>query len=725
VANLRTLLQIPMFRILSLCLLLANATTSFSQTRNFSIEDAFNPAYSPKGLSQLRWIPGTSKLSYVVNNGNQPKLVVFDAYNRVSDTLVQLTQLKQAIGETGLENKKMLSFPELNWKDEQSLWFVYDNKVLQYNIAGRVVEIRRVLPEGTSTREISAKTLNTAAVSKDNIYVVTGYSDRRITNDGGNGIVYGEAAHRNEFGIDKGLFWSPSGTRLAFYRQDERRVTAYPVYDLTKRPAGYNDLRYPCAGDSSHTVSIGVYDTETGQLNYLQTDGPYDQYLTNITWSPDDAFIYVAWVNREQNHMRLIRYDAFTGKQDLVLFEERSEKWVEPEHGPIFLPNNKDRFIWQSERDGWNHLYLYQTDGKLLGQITSGPWMVNEFIGFSKSTDVIYFTATKDSPLEKHLYSAKMNNGNVQRLTAVQGIHQILPASDNTLFIDVYSNRKTPRVIQVIKTEGDISSTLFSSPNPVADFKMGKTEIFPILNQGTLLHSRMIYPPDFNPKQKYPVVVYLYGGPHAQMVTESWLGGANLWMHYMAQQGYIVFTLDNRGSSNRGYEFESAIFRNLGTLEMEDQLAGVRYLRQFPFVDTARIGVHGWSFGGFMTTSLMTRYPGVYKVGVAGGPVIDWNYYEIMYTERYMDKPQENKEGYEKANLLRYADKLNGRLLMIHGTDDDVVLWQHSMLFVEQAVKARNAALDYFIYPGHKHNVIGPDRVHLYKKVSQYFFDFL
>ncbi|MBU6325963.1 MAG: DPP IV N-terminal domain-containing protein, partial [Bacteroidetes bacterium] len=376
-----------MFRILSLCGLLAASTaTTFGQTRNFSIEDAFNPAYSPKGLSQLRWIPGTSKLSYVVNNGNQPKLVVFDAYNRVSDTLVQLAQLKQAIGETGLENKKMLSFPELNWKDEQSLWFVFDNKVLQYNIANRVVEIRRVLPEGTSTREISAKTLNTAAVSKDNIYVVTGYSDRRITNDGGNGIVYGEAAHRNEFGIDKGLFWSPSGTRLAFYRQDERRVSAYPVYDLTKRPAGHNDLRYPCAGDSSHTVSIGVYDTETGQLNYLQTDGPYDQYLTNITWSPDDAFIYVAWVNREQNYMRLMRYDAFTGKLDRVVFEERSEKWVEPEHGPIFLPNNKDRFIWQSERDGWNHLYLYQTDGKLLGQLTSGPWMVNEFIGFSKST---------------------------------------------------------------------------------------------------------------------------------------------------------------------------------------------------------------------------------------------------------------------------------------------------------------------------------------------------
>lgn len=715
-----------MFRLLSLCCLFAvAAASSFGQTKNLSIEDAFSPAFTPKGLPQLRWIPASTKLSYVVNNGAQPKLVVFDAYNRVSDTVLQLSQLKQAIGETGLENKKLASFPEINWKDDQNIWFVYDNKVLQMNLSTKVAQIRRVLPEGTSIRDIAPKTLDVAAVANNNLYVITNYSERRITNDGGNGIVYGDAAHRNEFGIDKGLFWSNSGTRLAFYRQDERRVSTYPVYDLSSRPAGHTDVRYPCAGDSSHTVSVGVFDSETGQLNYLQTEGPYDQYLTNITWSPDDAFIYVAWLNREQNYMRLIRYDAFTGKQDIVLFEERSDKWVEPEHGPLFLPNNKDRFIWQSERDGWNHCYLYQTDGKLIAQLTSGSWMVNELLGFNKNADVLYFTATKDSPLEKHLYSVKINGGNPQRLTAVQGVHQILSASENGLFIDVYSNRKTPRVIQVIKSDGDVSSTLFTSPNPLADIRIGRTDIFPILNQGVLLHTRMIYPPDFNPKQKYPVVVYLYGGPHAQMVTESWLGGANLWMHYMAQQGYIVFTLDNRGSSNRGFEFESAIFRNLGTVEMDDQLAGVRYLRQFPFVDTSRIGIHGWSFGGFMTTSLMTRHPGVYKVGVAGGPVINWNYYEIMYTERYMDKPQENKEGYEAANLLRYADKLNGRLLMIHGTDDDVVLWQHSMLFVEQAVKARNAYLDYFIYPGHKHNVIGPDRVHLYKKISQYFFDFL
>ena len=269
------------------------------------------------------------------------------------------------------------------------------------------------------------------------------------------------------------------------------------------------------------------------------------------------------------------------------------------------------------------------------------------------------------------------------------------------------------------------ASFLEEIENPVANFEIGLISLSSVKNEGIELYTRTYFPANFDPKKKYPVVVYVYGGPHAQMIQNKWLGGGNLWMAYMASKGYIVFTLDNRGYANRGLNFENAIYRQVGEVEMSDQLAGLNYLKGLDYVDTSRIGIHGWSFGGFMTTSLMTRQPGKYKVGVAGGPVIDWKYYEIMYTERYMDLPQNDPDGYKKNSLLQYAPDLSGRLLMIHGADDNVVVWQHSLLFLEKCVKANNANLDYFVYPGHEHNVIGKDRVHLYKKVSQYFFDHL
>ena len=625
-------------------------------------------------------------------------------------------------------------------KKDGSVEFDYSYSIPSEYIENNTVSTPNtcILPWGKESKIVSA------AVVNDNISVYDADGSVQLTQDGGNGIVYGQTVHRSEFGITKGLFWSPKANKLAFYRQDERRVTDYPLFSIQSRPAKADRIKYPMAGDSSHTVQIGIYDRNLKNgVVYLNTEGPYDQYLTNVTWSPDEKSIYVAWVNRDQNHMELRQYNAQTGALINVLFEERHEKYVEPENGPAFLPGQNESFIWQSERDGFNHLYVYEK-GKLR-QLTKGDWMVTEFLGFDASGQYALINSTldgksvnaleSDNALERTPLLVNIQNGEFFELSVSFGMNAPKWFEKTGLLTIKFSNLNTPGAVYAIDVNGFIKNNkntkglkpvlLEEIENPVADFEIGLITVSSLKNEGVELFTRMFYPTDFDPQKKYPVVVYVYGGPHAQMIQNTWLGGGNLWMAYMASKGYIVYTLDNRGSANRGLEFENAIHRKVGDVEMRDQLAGLNFLKGLNYIDTNRIGIHGWSFGGFMTTSLMTRFPGSYKVGVAGGPVIDWKYYEIMYTERYMDRPEENPEGYAKNNLLTYAPNLSGRLFMIHGADDDVVVWQHSLMFLEKCVKANNANLDYFVYPGHKHNVSGRDRVHLYKKISQYFFDHL
>jgi dipeptidyl-peptidase-4 len=387
------------------------------------------------------------------------------------------------------------------------------------------------------------------------------------------------------------------------------------------------------------------------------------------------------------------------------------------------VPNNPGQFVWVSERTGYDHLYLYDTKGKLIRPLTKGDWMVTDILGFSKDGKQLFYSSTAESPLERHSYSVNLKNAKTTRLTQDKGMHSASLSPDGKYILDNYSNQATPRKIQVLGTDGKLKQTLLTAKNPLTDYALGETTITILkAEDGTGLYTRMITPPNFDKNKKYPVVVYVYGGPHLQLITNNWLGGANLWMHLMAQKGYIVYTMDSRGSSARGLAFEQAPFRQMGTVEMADQLRGVEYLKSLPYVDANRMGMHGWSYGGFMTTTLMLRSPDTFKVGVAGGPVIDWKFYEIMYTERYMDSPEQNKEGYEQANLLNHVKNLKGKLLMIHGTADDVVVWQHSLSFLKKAVD-EGILLDYFVYPGHPHNVRGKDRVHLMRKITQYLDD--
>jgi dipeptidyl-peptidase-4 len=677
-------------------------------------------ALAPKRLQGLSFIKNSNQFSYLDNNS----IKVGDNKTGKTKTLLSLKELNTLLK---LGSKDTLStFTSISWKNSNQFYF--SNKIgeLIYTIDKKTISEsdRKTEPSELESYEKESITGAYTYCKDYNLFVSKNGKESQVTTDGSVNIVYtGKNVHQNEFGITKGTFWSPKGNYLAFYRMDQTDVTDYPIIDWTTRPAKNKNVKYPMAGNQSHYVTLGIYNVNSNSTVYIKTGNEKEQYLTNVSWSPDEKHVYIAILNRAQNHMKLNEYDVSTGNFVHTLFEEKNEKYVEPLHPMLFLKNNVNQFIWQSRKDGYNHFYLYQINGTLVKQLTKGKWEVKQENGFDEKGDRLFFHANEQSSINQDFYSVNIKTAEIKKLTYGDGFHTCALDEKGNYFIDNFTNVNTPREYNIIHTVTKKAKNIFKAENPVKDYKLGTWNLFTIKNnEGTDLYARMVKPVDFDSTKKYPVIVYLYNGPHSQLVTNTWMAGSELWYQYMAQKGFIVFTLDGRGTDNRGADFSQATHRQLGTKEMEDQLKGVDYLKSLSFVDASRIGVHGWSFGGFMTTSLMTRTPNVFKVGVAGGPVIDWSYYEIMYTERYMDSPQENKEGYDKNNLLNYVDKLKGKLLMIHGAQDPVVVLQHSVLYQKKAVD-KGIQLDYYLYPGHEHNVLGKDRAHLMEKITNYFIE--
>ena len=581
---------------------------------------------------------------------------------------------------------------------------------------------------GQTANEWNPQSRATAYVENHQLFVTDADGKKhQLSTDGSREIVYGQSVHRNEFGIDKGTFWSPDGNKLAFYRMDQSMVADYPQVDIFPREATYEPDKYPMAGMTSHKVTVGVYDLKTDKIVYLQAGDPTDRYFTNIAWSPDSKTVYMLELNRGQNDCRLVSYDAVSGKKIAELYRETSDKYVEPQNPIQFLPWDATKFILQSQKDGYNHLYLFDQSGKELKQITKGEWVVMEVLGFNKKQKTVIIKANKEHPLHHRLYSVNMN-GAIKQLETVDGVHNAVLSPSGNFLIDRFSTPTRPRVIDVvdINQKTPHHTNLLEADDPWAGYQQ------PIFECGSIkaadgvtdLYYRMVKPADFNPEKKYPTVVYVYGGPHANNVQASWHWASRSWETYMAQKGYIIFILDNRGSQYRGRDFEQATFHQLGQIEMQDQMKGVEYLRTLPYVDMERLGVHGWSFGGFMTISLMTNYPDVFKVGVAGGPVIDWKWYEVMYGERYMGTPENNPDGYAKTSLINKAKNLKGKLQIITGYNDNTVVPQHCLSFLDACIKAGTQP-DFFAYPGEEHNMRGHASVHLHERITQYFEDYL
>ena len=713
-------------QLLAMAIMLAASTTMSAQDKLFTLEDLNYGGNNyanlrPKNMWLTWWgdklVNTDVEACYLIDKKTGEKTVLF--------TLDDINTWAESNDEKYVRHLMNASFP---YPDQPLVQLGNRKAVILVDFEAKKMVWQDSI-SGQNAYDWSKDSRATAYVEDNQLFVADGKGKKhQLSTDGSREIVYGQSVHRNEFGIDKGTFWSPDGQKLAFYRMDQSMVTDYPQVDIFPRNASYEPDKYPMAGMTSHKVTVGVYDLNTEKTIYLQAGDPTDRYFTNIAWSPDSKTIYMFELNRGQNDCRLVSYNATTGEKIAELYRETSDKYVEPLHPIEFLPWDATKFVMQSQKDGYNHLYLFDKSGKELKQITNGKWVVLDVVGFNTKTKSVLILSNESNPLNSNLWTVEIKSGNRRLMGKGIGVAQSAqPSATGQMVALKLSSSNHPRIIDVINTNGGGKvNELLDAEDPWKDYQQ------PIFTSGyitaadgkTDLYYRMVKPHDFDPNKKYPTVVYVYGGPHAHLVDASWQYASRTWETYMAQKGYIVFILDNRGSENRGRDFEQATFHQLGQIEMQDQMKGVDFLSKQPYVDMDRLGVHGWSFGGFMTISLMLNYPDVFKVGVAGGPVIDWKWYEVMYGERYMGTPQDNPEGYAKSSLIDKAKNLKGKLQIITGYNDNTVVPQHCLSFLDACVKAGTQP-DFFAYPGEEHNMRGHASVHLHERITQYFEDYL
>ena len=689
------------------------------QTRLLTNEDVvLNRALTPKNL-QVQWIGASDSYATTVDN----TIVATDARTGKSRNLITKQEIDQVIGD------KFANMPRYTFDAAGNLVISSMGTLYTIDLKGKTIISKHTFPkiEGVSLANVTHQPNNGplfAYTIENNLYLFDGENHKAITSFEDKNIVSGQSVSRNEFGISHGIFFSPDATQIAFFQKDESRVSDFPMLDITTRTGTLRNIKYPMNGMPSEHVKLGVYNIATGNTLYLNvTEFDEERYLTCITWSPDSKRIYIQVLDRAQENVALNSYDAVTGEKITTILTEHNDLFVEPQHDLVWLNSDPSRFIYSTNnRDGYYNLYLCDDAGNV-ERLTKTNADV-QYVG--QNDKFVFYTSAEVSPVDNHLFKVEIATGKQTRLTTAEGWHNITMSKSGKYYLDNYSSLNVPRVVEMGRTDGKAGRELFCAPDPTVGYNFLPIELGSVKSADGKYDNyyRLIKPMNFDPTKKYPVILYVYGGPHSQMVKNTYQAQLRRWEMLMAQRGYVVFVMDNRGTSNRGAEYEKAIHRQCGQCEMQDQIAGLTWLLSHEWCDKDRVGVHGWSYGGFMTISLMTNYPEIFKVGVSGGPVIDWKWYEIMYGERYMDNTHNNPEGFAKTSLINKAKDLKGKLLICQGAIDGTCVWQHSLSFIQECIK-HTIPVDYFPYPVAEHNVFGRDAVHLYDKITAYFEDYL
>ena len=541
------------------------------------------------------------------------------------------------------------------------------------------------------------------------IVPVSGGDPRALTTGGTEELRKGELdwVYPEELDISTAYWWSPDSSSVAYLEMNESKVSQFSLLDFESFTGEAELQRYPVAGGTNPTVHVFVVPVSGGEPRRMDTGANDDIYLPRVNWLPDSRRLAIQRLNREQTQLDLLLADASTG-QTSILLTEKDSYWINVNDDLRFF-SGSPRFLWGSERSGYHHLYLYDLTGKQLAQLTTGEWEVTEVEALDEKNSVVYFSSTEKSPLERHLYRVGLDAKGLKRITSEPGSHSVFFSPGASFYLDTYSNSKTPPRQDVYKSDGTHSATLNENKIPeLASLHLSPMEFLTVnSHDGVTLNCYMIKPPSFDPAKKYPVIVFTYGGPHAQVVLNAWGGSTYLWHAMMAQKGFIIFALDNRGSAGRGHLFEEPIHFRFGAQELSDQRDGAAWLARQPFVDSSRIGIWGWSYGGHMTLHAMLDAPGAFKVGFAGGPVTDWRYYDSIYTERYLGLPDKHPESYDSSSPIENASRLVGKLLIAHGTGDDNVHYSNTLALTNAFVESGKYA-EVMAFPGRGHGVSDP-----------------
>ena len=549
--------------------------------------------------------------------------------------------------------------------------------------------------------------------------------ERAITQGGTEEIRKGELdwVYPEELEIKTAYWWAPDSSAIAYLEMDERKVSQYPLVDFSS-PTGDAEMeRYPTAGGANPVVRVLVASLSGGEPRAMDTGVETDVYIPRVNWLTDSKHLAIQRLNRTQTTLDLLITDTSTGKTRPSLSENDSN-WINVSDDLYFFKDGK-RFLWSSERSGYRHLYLFDLEGKQLAQLTKGEWEVSAVDAVDEAKGLVYFTATQKSPLERQLYRVALDGSGFTRITKDAGTHAAVLSPTAAAFYDTYSNAATPQRQDLCRADGSRIATINENKiTELADYHLSPMEFLAVKSRdGARLNASIIKPPDFNPQKKYPVLVYTYGGPHSQVVRNAWGGASFLWHELMAQKGYIIFLVDNRGSAGRGHAFESPLHFRLGAQELSDQRDGVQYLKSLPYVDANRIGIWGWSYGGHMALHAMFEAGDDFKAGFAGGPVTDWRYYDSIYTERYLGLPQKNEKGYQDSSPVNYASQLKGKLLIAHGTGDDNVHYANTLAVINGLIEA-GKYVEVLAFPGRGHGVSDPPaRRVLMQRVTQFFLD--